>query len=171
MCFLGETCLTARMEMTIKTNSYFIISRWSLAKLSMAENSNHESNSYNTNSIVLIKEVSSEINYESRGEYFISSLSYCSGRHLIILRLSDCNVSYTCVKVFSWLEAYSQWEVSTHGLCALLHRPPIWSEFVFATTIQLFFILFFIGQLEPDGLLLWLLGLGREGNYCSLHFP
>lgn len=154
MCFLGETCLTARMEMAIKTKSYFIISRCSLGKLYMAGNSRHESNSYNTSSIILIKEVSSEINYESRGEFFISSLSYCSGRHLIILRLSDCNVSYTYVKVFSWLEAYSQWEASTHGLCALLHRPPVWSEFVFATTIQLFFRQFFIGQFDPDRLLL-----------------
>lgn len=100
MCFLGETCLTARMEMAIKTKSYFIISRCSLGKLYMAGNSRHESNSYNTSSIILIKEVSSEINYESRGEFFISSLSYCSGRHLIILRLSDCNVSYTYVKVY-----------------------------------------------------------------------
>lgn len=37
----------------------------------------------------------------------------------------------------------------------MLHRPPIWSEIVFATTIQLFFILFFSDYLEPDGLLLW----------------
>lgn len=102
----------------------------------MAGNSSHESKSIN-----LIKEASSEINKENRGEYFISSLSCCSGKHLITLRLSDCNVSYTYVKMFSWPEAYSQWEASTDGLCALLHRPPVWSKFVFASTIQLFFIL------------------------------
>lgn len=112
-----------------------------LCRNCMARNSNHESNNYNTNSINLIKEASSEINNENRGEYFISSLSCCSGKHLITLRLSDCNVSYTCVEVFSWPEAYSQWEASTDGLCALLHRPPIWSKFVFGSTIQLFFIL------------------------------
>lgn len=99
--FLRETCLAARLEIAIKTNSYFIISRCSLGKLHMAGNSSHESNSYNTNSIVLTKEAFSEINYETRGEYFISSLSSCSGKHLIILGLSDCNVSYTYVKVFS----------------------------------------------------------------------
>lgn len=128
--------------MAIRTNSSFIISRCSLGKLYMAGNSSHESNSYSTNSIILIKEASSEINYENREEYFISSLSCCSGKHLIILRLSECNMSYTYVKVFSGLEAYSQWEASSHGLCTLLHRSPIWSEFEFATTIQLFFILF-----------------------------
>lgn len=99
--FLRETCLAARLEMAIKTNSYFIISRCSLGKVHMAGNSSHESNSYNTNSIILTKEAFSEINYETRGEYFISSLSCCSGKHLLILGLSDCNVSYTYVKVFS----------------------------------------------------------------------
>lgn len=40
----------------------------------MAGNSSHESNSYNANSIILIKQASSEINYESRGEYFFFKL-------------------------------------------------------------------------------------------------
>lgn len=83
--------------MAVKTNPYFIISRCSLGKLYMAGNSSHESNSYNTNGIISIKGPSSEINYKNTGQYFISSLSCCSGKHLIILRLTDCSVTYTCL--------------------------------------------------------------------------
>jgi len=89
--------LTARLEMAIKTNPYFIISRCSLGKLYMAGNLSYESNSYNTNRIISIKGPSSEINYKNIREYFISSLNCCSGKHLIILRLTACNVTYTHV--------------------------------------------------------------------------
>lgn len=83
--------LTARLEMAVKTNPNFIISRCSSGKLYTAVNSSHESNNYNTNSIISIKGPSSEINYINTGEYFLFKLFY---RKTIILRLTDCNVTY-----------------------------------------------------------------------------
>lgn len=61
-------------------------------------NSSHESNSYNTNSIISIKGPSSEINYKDTGEYFLFKLLFRKALNHFKAHCLQCDL-HICLSV------------------------------------------------------------------------
>lgn len=121
----------------------------------MAGNSSCEPTSYNANSVISIKGLSSEINYKNTGEYFIYSLSCCSGKHL-----NHCKVYWLqgdlhiCLSALWIRSIFLMRDKHAHLLCVLPLGSPVWSSCSMVTS-------YFELVLEPGVLLLWL-SFGQE---------